>query len=249
MAFKNNNKNSLGELSLESLMDELKRLKNASKTVVLQRFFKTGTGQYGEGDVFWGLNVPDCRRLARKYSHLKMTDILKLLKNEVHEIRLTALLIMVEHYQKAGSLDKRQKIVEIYLKNSRYINNWDLVDLSVYKILGNYLLLSGKEKSFLDKLAISPNLWERRMAMVSTYAFIKAGREEIAYYIAEKLLSDKQDLMHKAVGWMLREAGKQGNALKLHQFLDKHLKNLPRTTLRYAIERFSEKERQAYLKK
>lgn len=240
-----NNKN----LSLESLLVELKKLKNSSKTVVLQRFFKTGPGQYGEGDIFWGLNVPDCRSLAKKYADLKIADILKILKSEVHEIRLTALLIMVERYQKAESLKERGKIVNIYLKNNRYINNWDLVDLSVYKILGDYLLVSGEEKTVLNKLVVSKNLWERRMAMVATYAFIKAGREEIAYQIAEKLLGDKHDLMHKAVGWMLREAGKRGDSLKLRQFLDGHIKGMPRTTLRYAIEHFPEKERQVYLKK
>lgn len=246
---KNKNKISRQELSLNGLMGELKRLRNSSKTIVLQRFFKTGSGQYGEGDIFWGLNVPDCRRLAKKYTGLKMTDIVTLLKSKIHEIRLTALLIMVEHYQIANNLGEKRKIVNIYLKNTRYINNWDLVDLSVYKILGDYLLVSGEEKTVLNKLVVSKNLWERRMAMVATYAFIKAGREEVAYQIAEKLLGDKHDLMHKAVGWMLREAGKRGDSLKLRQFLDKHIGKMPRTTLRYAIERFPEKDRQAYLKK
>lgn len=249
MLSKNKNKISRQELSLNGLMGELKKLKNSSKTIVLQRFFKTGPGQYGEGDVFWGLNVPDCRRLAKQYASLKMADVLSLLKNEVHELRLTALLIMVEHYQRAENLREKQKIVDSYLKNSRYINNWDLVDLSVYKILGDYLVLSGEERKFLDKLVISKNLWERRLAMVATYAFIKAGQEDMAYQVAEKLLDDKHDLMHKAVGWMLREAGKRGDVLKLRQFLDKHIGKMPRTTLRYAIERFPEKDRQAYLKK
>lgn len=246
---KNKNKISRQELSLNDLMGELKRLRNSSKTIVLQRFFKTGLGQYGEGDIFWGLNVPDCRRLAKKYAALKMTDVLVLLKSEIHEIRLTALLIIVEHYQRAEKIEEKRKIVNIYLKNSRYINNWDLVDLSVYKILGDYLLYSKKERNILDKLVVSKNLWERRLAMVATYAFIKAGQEDMAYQVAEKLLDDKHDLMHKAVGWMLREAGKRGDIAKLHQFINKHIKDLPRTTLRYAIERFPERERQAYLKK
>lgn len=236
-------------ISQQNVLAELKKLKNPYKKVVLQRFFKTGPGQYGEGDVFWGLSVPDCRRLAKKYASLGMGEVLLLLKNEVHEVRLTALLIIIEHYQTALNLNEKKKIVNIYLKNSRYINNWDLVDLSVYKILGDYLVLSGEERMVLDRLVISKNLWERRLAMVATYAFIKAGRVDEAYRIAEKLLNDKHDLMHKAVGWMLREAGKRGDALKLRQFLNKHIRIFPRTALRYAIENFPEKERQAYLKK
>lgn len=249
MKLDNGNKIKKQELSLNGLVVALRKLKSPSKTEVLQRFFKTGPGQYGAGDIFWGLNVPDCRRLAKQYASLKMIDVLTLLKNGVHELRLTALLIMVEHYQRAEDLREKQKIVDIYLKNSRYINNWDLVDLSVYKILGNYLLLSKKEKNILDKLVVSRNLWERRLAMVATYAFIKAGQEDEAYRIAERLLNDKHDLIHKAVGWMLREAGKRGNVFKLRQFIDRHIKDMPRTTLRYAIERFSGQERQAYLKK
>jgi len=245
----NNESEKINKLSRQGLLAELKKLKDSSKVNILQRFFKTGPGQYGEGDVFWGLSVPDCRRLAKKYADLKITEVLDLLKNEVHEIRLTALLIMVECYQKSTALKEKRKIVNIYLKNTRYINNWDLVDLSVYKILGDYLVLSGEERLFLDKLVISKNLWERRMAIVATYAFIKVGREDEAYRIATKLLGDSHDLMHKAVGWMLREAGQRDNAFKLRQFLNKHLKNLPRTTLRYAIEHFKETERRMYLKK
>lgn len=235
--------------SLNDLLLEFKKLRNPNKSQILQRFFKTGPGQYGSGDIFWGLTVPDCRRLAKTYLNLTMTDILFLLKNEVHEIRLTALLIMVERYQRSEALGDKKRIADIYLKNSRYINNWDLVDLSVYKILGDYLVLSGKGKEVLDKLASSKDIWERRMAMVATYAFIKTGKEDIVYRLAEKLLRDKHDLIHKAIGWMLREAGKKGNPYQLRRFLNQHIKNLPRTALRYAIERFPEMERQKYLKK
>jgi 3-methyladenine DNA glycosylase AlkD len=255
------------EPGLSRLSQELMGGADKARALILQRFFKTGPGQYGAGDVFLGVSVPIQRKIAVRYGQLGFTAIEKLLSSPYHEFRLAGLLILVRQYEKADDRATRKKIVDFYLAHTERINNWDLVDLSAYKIVGDFLVKEAAAKRssavvqhssivslkvaapVLFKLSRSKNLWERRIAMVSTFAFIKDGQPEVAFAVAEKLLGDKHDLMHKAVGWMLREAGKRGGQEKLTAFLDRHAAKMPRTALRYAIERFSQKERAAYLKK
>lgn len=236
-------------LKLSQLIKEIKSHENKPQASILQRFFKTGPGQYGEGDLFLGLKVPLQRLLARKYTHLPLSDVEKLLKSKFHEFRMIGLLILVDKYEKAGNRTEKKNIVDFYLAHATRINNWDLVDLSVYKILGDFLLTEKQALKVLIKLAESKNLWERRMAMIATYAFIRKGQAENTLLIAKKLLNDKHDLMHKAVGWMLREAGKRIDKKILIDFLDKYYRDLPRTALRYAIEKLSPREREHYLAK
>ena len=208
-------------------------------------FFKTGKGQYGEGDKFLGITVPQTRTVAKKYWQLPLAEVLQLLQSAFHEERLAALLILVLQYQK-GDEKQRKKIFQAYLENTQWINNWDLVDLTADRIVGAYL--ADKPKDLLFKLAQSKLLWERRIAMLATFHEIKNGRSETSLAIAEKLLSDQEDLMHKAVGWMLREVGKRCSQEEEEKFLQKYIKVMPRTTLRYAIERFEEGKRLRYLK-
>lgn len=219
---------------------------DAKKAKLLSGFFKTGRGQYGEGDVFWGLTVPTSRTIAKKYKYINFKEVNSLLKHKVHEVRLVAILILVHKYN-LGKLSEKKKIVDFYLKNTKYVNNWDLVDLSASRILGDYLF-NKNDKNILLKLANSKNLWEQRISMISTLAFIKNGELEWTFKIAKMFLNHKHDLMHKATGWMLREAGKKDEKA-LRNFLDKNISNMPRTMLRYAIERFSENIRLEYLKK
>ncbi|KKR88018.1 MAG: alkylation repair enzyme protein [Candidatus Curtissbacteria bacterium GW2011_GWA1_41_11] len=222
---------------------DLNRQADIKKAQVYQRFFKTGKGQYGEGDKFIGLTVPQLRAIAKKYSTLPLSQVKKLLQNKIHEYRLTALLILVDQYQKSD--DSGQKIIcDYYLKHIRYVNNWDLVDLSADKILGDFL--GGKGKPILYKLAKSNNVWERRIAIIATFNFIKNNQFKETLKISEILLNDQHDLIHKAVGWMLREVGKR-NQKVLESFLQEHYKSMPRTMLRYVIERFDEKKRKFYL--
>ncbi|MFQ5974984.1 MAG: DNA alkylation repair protein [Candidatus Hydrothermarchaeales archaeon] len=230
---------------LDQLKEDLLKLENPEKAKILSRFFKTGKGQYGEGDVFLGIKVPEQRKLAKKYKDLTLKDLQKLLKSKIHEHRLTALIILVNKFKKADEPGKKE-IFNFYLKNTKNINNWDLVDGSAPNITGDYLL--EKDKSILYKLAESDNLWERRIAILSTFRFIKNNEFEDALKISKMLLNDDHDLMHKAVGWMLREIGKR-DLEKEEQFLKKHCKEMPRTMLRYAIEKFDENKRKAYLKK
>jgi len=227
---------------LASLQKETKKLGNKKKAVVLQRFFKTGEGEYGYGDVFIGLTVPQSRTIAIKYKDLSFEDIEILLRSEIHEERLIALLILVHQFQKEELLQRR--IYEFYLKHTKFINNWDLVDLSSDKIIGVYLI--DKPKNILYKLAKSQNLWERRIAMISTYGFIKKGEFDDTLAIAEVLITDENDLIQKAVGWMLREVGNRNLRFE-EKFLKKHYKIMGRTALRYAIEKFPEKVRKFYL--
>ncbi len=234
---------------LPKLIKEIKSHENKPQASILQRFFKTGPGQYGEGDLFLGLKVPLQRLLARKYAYLPLKDIETLLASKIHEFRLIGLLILVDQYEKASRREDKKRIVDFYLAHADRANNWDLVDLSVYKILGDFLLAEKEALKVLKRLAGSNNLWERRMAMVSTYAFIKKGQAEKTIRIAEKLMKDEHDLMHKAVGWMLREMGKRIDKKILIDFLDQHYRQLPRTALRYAIERLSPREREHYLAK
>ncbi|MDP2944232.1 MAG: DNA alkylation repair protein [bacterium] len=236
---------------LQKLIKEIKSHENKPQASVLRRFFKTGSGQYGAGDRFLGLYVPLQRRIGRKYAHLSFLDIKRLLRSKIHEFRLIGLLILVDQYEKSADKARKKKIVDFYLAHAARINSWGLVDLSVYKILGDFLLTQKTEpvRRILDKMAVSDNIWERRMAIVSTFAFIKSGKTEETFRLAVKLLEDKHDLIHKAVGWMLREAGKRTDKKKLTDFLDKHCRQMPRTALRYALERLSARERKHYLSK
>jgi len=243
---------------LKQLAAEIKKAADKWQAANLQRFFKTGPGQYGEGDVFLGIKVPVLRKIALRYQDLPRGDIEKSLASPYHEFRLVALFILIRQYERAGDMPARKKIVDFYLAHTRGMNNWDLVDLSVCKILGEYLVARGKEsKDFkrgiippiLLKLSNSTNLWERRMSMIATFPFLREGRSDITFALAKKLLFEKHDLMHKAVGWMLREAGKRVSRQELLDFLNAHSKVMPRTALRYAIEHLDPGQREGYLKK
>ena len=230
---------------LNQINKDLQKLKSPEKAKIYARFFKTGKGQYGEGDIFLGLKVPETREISKKYINLNFVDIEKLLLSKIHEERLCALLILVEKYKKSY-LGSKKEIIDFYLKNAKNVNNWDLVDLTADKILGNYLF--NKDKSILYKLAKSGNLWKRRIAIISTFYFIKNKKYDNTFKISEMLLNDNHDLIHKAVGWMLREVGKRDEK-ELCKFLDKHYKIMPRTMLRYAIERLDRKKKKYYLRK
>ena len=225
---------------LTNLRREIKSLADPERAKHSLRFFRTGPGEYGEGDKFLGLTVPQCRQLVRKYKDLSLSDITELLHSEYHEERLIALLLLVHNFSKDP-----QKIYDLYLKATKYINNWDLVDLTAPRIVGEYLL--DKPVDILFKLAKSKSLWERRIAILATFAFIYKGEPKPTLKIAEMLLHDKEDLIHKAVGWMLREVGKRCGQKPLTDFLNQHYKSMPRTMLRYSIERFPEKTRKEYL--
>lgn len=234
------------EIKNQSIQQALRDLANPAKANNLKRFFKTGPGQYGEGDLFIGLTVPQIRSTAKKFRDLNLKEIQKLLKSKIHEERLTSLIILVNQFKKA-SPEKQKEIYDFYLQNTQYVNNWDLVDSSAAYIIGPYL--EDKPKTILTTLAHSKNLWERRIAMLSTFHYIKKGENKEALRIATILLHDKHDLIHKAVGWMLREIGKNSGPQELEKFLQKNYRQMPRTMLRYAIEHFSESKRQNYLKK
>lgn len=206
-------------------------------------FFKTGKGQYGEGDRFLGVTVPLQRRIARQFKDLSLPEISKLIQSPWHEDRLTALLILVGQFPRATSKDQ-EIMARFYLKHSKWVNNWDLVDSSAAYILGVHL--RDRDKGILLKLARSKRLWERRMAIIATHAEIKQGRFEWTLKLAKLLLSDPHDLMHKAVGWMLREVGNRDIVVE-RKFLDRYATQMPRTMLRYAIEKFPEKVRKSYL--
>jgi 3-methyladenine DNA glycosylase AlkD len=221
----------------------LEKLTDPKQAAILQRFFKTGQGEYGEGDVFLGIKVPKQRGLVKKYKDLPLVEVLNLLKSKIHEHRLVALLILVEKFRKADEKEQK-KIFDLYVKNTKHINNWDLVDLSAPNIVGAFLL--NKPRTILNQLVTSKILWERRIAVLSTFAFIKNNEFADTLKIAEVLVNDEHDLIHKAVGWMLREVGKRDQA-KEEQFLKKHAEKMPRTMLRYAIEKFSQTKRKYYL--
>lgn len=217
---------------------------DAEKAHLLMRFFKTGKGQYGEADIFCGITVPVSRTIANTYKELPLSDVATLLKSNIHEERLIALLILVSKFVK-GDEKVRKEIFDLYLAHTTHINNWDLVDLSAYKIVGEYL--KKRDRSILLTLARSQNLWERRIAMIATFAFIKNSESEMTFTIADILLHDKHDLIQKAVGWMLREVGKRISEESLESFLQSRYKTIPRTMLRYAIERFPMEKRRRYL--
>jgi len=229
---------------LATLRRELGRAADPERARNLARFFKTGDGEYGEGDKFIGLTVPAQRAIAKKYRHLKLDDIGKLLASRIHEYRFTALLILVVQY-KAGDSATKQRVFDFYLDHTRCINNWDLVDTSAPGIVGEHLIL--RPRRVLYRLAKSSELWERRIAMVATAAFIRRGDLKDTFAIATRLLGDKHDLIHKAIGWMLREAGKQSRT-EMIDFLQRNYSRMPRTALRYAIERLPESQRKRALR-
>ncbi len=225
---------------------ELKSMADPDKAAILQRFFKTGLGQYGEGDIFIGVMVPQSRKVAKKFSQLHLVEVKTLLYSRIHEERLVALLILVWRYSSAlSSREEKEEIVKFYLDNIKQVNNWDLVDLSAPNILGAHLIY--RDRRLLYRLARSENVWERRIAILATYPFIRNGDFSDTLKIAEMLLHDRHDLIHKAAGWMLREVGKR-DAASEEAFLVKHFSVMPRTMLRYAIERLSESKRRRYKK-
>lgn len=213
----------------------------------LTRFFKTGEGQYGAGDQFIGVRVPDTRQVAKQFAEASLAELEELLESPIHEMRLCAVIIMANQAKRANDT-QRQALFDLYLRRADRINNWDIVDVSCRDVIGGYLMDHPEKQKLLDKLAVSPDLWTRRIAMVSTWQFIRARQLQPTFRIAELLLKDKHDLIHKAVGWMLREAGKK-NELQLRQFLAKHKNTMPRTALRYAIEKFTPEERAQFMRR
>ncbi|NCN53056.1 DNA alkylation repair protein [Candidatus Wolfebacteria bacterium] len=230
-------------LKLKDLEKELKSKADKEGAKVYSSFFKTGKGQYGEGDYFLGITMPQQRLIAKKYTHLSIKEIEQLIHSKVHEYRMTALIIWTYQYKEADRI-KREKIYKAYIKNLKWINNWDLIDVTTPRIVGGYLL--DKDRKILYKLAKSKNLWERRVAILTTFNFITKNDFKDALKISEILLKDEHALIHKAVGWMLREVGKR-DIKQLEKFLKKYYKKMPRTMLRYSIEKFSEKKRKKYL--
>ena len=230
-----------------SAASEIKALANSSRAFGLQKFFQTAKGQYGEGDVFLGLTVPQVRKIAAKYKTLSFPEIEKLTSSRFHEFRLCGLVILTLQYKSAKEPSEQQRIFNFYMKQAKagYINNWDLVDVTA-PILGAYLVGHKDPYPFLEKLARSKSLWERRLAIIFTFAFIRAGELDPTIEISQRLLKDEHDLIHKAVGWMLREVGKQDGKL-LRTFLTANASQMPRTMLRYSIEKFSESERRKWL--
>lgn len=233
-------------MTAKDIQKELENVFSPEKRDFLPYFFKTGKGQYGEGDKFIGVVVPDIRKIARANKTLSFDEVTKLLNNEYHECRMCALFILIEQYKKAKEED-RKLLVDFYLAHSHRINNWDLVDLSAKDILGEYLL-DKKDRSILYKLVKSDLLWDQRIAILATFAFIKKNDFNDILRLSEELLSHKHDLLHKATGWMLREAGKRDKDV-LIGFLDKHYRRMPRTMLRYSIEKLSTEEKTYYMKK
>jgi len=231
-------------VSILAITSDLEQLADERDAVNLQRFFKTGPGEYGEGDRFRGIRVPALRRLVRAHAATPLADILSLLRSPYHEDRLLALLMLVRQYERADP-SAQQLIYDMYLDNTRYINNWDLVDLSAGAIIGGHL--SERSRAPLKRLAQSKSLWERRIAVLATFHFIKHGEFDETMSIAAMLLDDREDLIHKAVGWMLREVGNRDGGAE-RAFLARHCRVMPRTMLRYAIEKFPEEERVSYLR-
>lgn len=232
---------------VQELRKAIKAQKDVTKGAFLHKFFKTGAGEYGEGDEFLGLTVPQSRGIAKQFSDLTLDQIDDLLSSNIHEERLIAIFILTSLYKKAEAKYKRE-IFLFYLAHTNRVNNWDIVDSSAYKILGEYIYSHREEKNVLFTLAQSTNLWERRIAIISTFQFIKYCDETLTFEIAEILVHDNQDLIQKAVGWMLREVGKRCSRDTEEFFLKKHYKTMPRTALRYAIEHFPEEKRQWYLR-
>ena len=231
-------------VTYQGIVTHLKKLANPEIAAHSQRYFKTGKGQYGEGDIFLGIRVPVIRKTVKLFKDTPLSEIKKLLKSEYHEVRLFSLLLLVYQFSKEDN-EQKEKIYSIYLKNTKYINNWDLVDSSASYIVGSYLM--DKDRSILYELAISKNIWSRRISIIATAYFINNHDFSDTLKIAKILINDSEDLIHKAVGWMLREIGNRDRKAE-EKFVNKYYKKLPRTVLRYAIEKFSKEQRQAYLK-
>jgi len=230
-------------MTAQKIRKRIRQFATKEKAKVLQGFFKTGPGEYGEGDLFLGVVVPDIRRVAKEFQGAPLGEVMLLLNSGVHEERLLALLMLVREYAE-GDGSRKKKIYSLYLKSTKYINNWDLVDLTAPNIVGAYL--SDKSRRPLYTLARSTDLWKRRIAVLATFHFIRQNDFKDALDISVMLLEDEHDLIHKAVGWMLREIGKRDLATE-ERFLKPRYRNMPRTMLRYAIERFPEDKRQNYL--
>ena len=234
-----------------AVMAALAAVADPADAVVLQRFFKTGPGEYGEGDVFLGVRVPQTRAVAKRFAGLPLPEVRALLDSPVHEHRLAGLIVVNAAFARASGVRtrddaERERLAAFYLRAVRdgRVNNWVLVDASAEFVLGEFLL--DRQRGTLDELAASPVLWERRVAVLSTFAFLKAGDASTTLELSVRLLDDPEDLMHKAVGWMLREVGKRDLATE-EEFLQRHYKSMPRTALRYAIERLPEQKRRAYM--
>lgn len=233
-------------MTAQFILEELYSVSDPEKAEFLQGFFKTRKGEYAEGDVFLGIKVPLVRSIVKENKEMTLPEIQILLNSEYHEARLAALLFLMQKYKKSKKEEEKKEIFDFYLCNTKRINNWDLVDVTCRDIIGAYLL--DKDRSILYKLAESKNLWEQRIAIVSTWIFIKNRDFQDTLILAEKLLQHPHDLMHKAVGWMLREVGKKDKET-LVSFLEKNYKNMPRTCLRYSIEHFPADERAYFMKK
>ena len=246
---------------LDNVLAEIDTLQDLEKAKILQRFFKTKTGEYGEGDIFIGISMPEQRVIARKYMFVTFDDISYLLRSEIHEHRMIGLLILTFKFEELNkksiykvsnneklSNDKLNAIYDFLLRNISSLNNWDLVDVIVPKIIGEYIYQNPSENFLLYEFANSSNLWKKRISIISTLTFIKNGKYDDTIKISEILLNDSHDLIHKAVGWMLREVGKK-NKDELVKFLDKYSKTMPRTMLRYSLEKMDDNERKHYMKK
>ena len=234
-------------MSATQVQKEIQALANRGRAHDLQKFFQTAPGQYGEGDVFLGLTVPQVRSIAREYKGISLREIEVLIQSKFHEVRLCGLVILTLQYKATKERKEKKKFFDLYMKamTAGYINNWDLVDVTA-PIIGEFLIETEDPYILLNKLAKSKSLWQRRVSIVFTFAFIRSGDIEPTFLMAEKLLGDKHDLIHKAVGWALREAGKL-NGKELRSFLSKHSHEMPRTMLRYSIEKFPERERKQWL--
>lgn len=231
----------------KDVTNALKKIADPKIAEHSKRFFKSGPGEYGEGDQFLGIRVPNQRNIAKKYRKLPFGEIEKLLQSEYHEVRLTAIYLLVYKYQKSKEFEKKQEIYEFYMNHLEAVNNWDLVDSSAKYIAGHFLFEYDRDRSILYELSDSEDLWERRIAIMTTFYFVDQGDFDLTLELAEKYLDAPEDLIHKASGWMLREIGKQNEEL-LRNFLNKHYQEMPRTMLRYAIEKLDEPVRQMYLK-
>lgn len=229
----------------KTITNKLQALSDAEKREIFPKFFKAGKGEYGEGDRFLGVTVPNIRAIAKLHKDISIEEIRELIQSEWHEVRLCALIIMVEKSKKKDEA-LRKELFNLYLSQTERINNWDLVDLSCRFIIGEYLL--DKSRDLLYQLAQSPLLWDNRIAIVSTYAFIRKGQLEDTYALSDLMMQHPHDLMHKAIGWMLREAGKRDSE-RLYDYVMSHRADMPRTMLRYAIEKFSPKERAILMKR
>lgn len=235
-------------IRLSNLKQDLRDQADPAKAAFFPRFFKSGPGEYGEGDQFLGVTVPKMRQIAKTYADLDLSQVENLINSPWHEERLTALMILVFQWRsRSVTKEERQSIYEFYLSHTSQINNWDLVDLSAPTIVGEWLLDQPNRQDILDELAVSPLVWDRRIAMLATFAFIKQGRPDPVIAVADMLIEDKHDLIQKAVGWMLRELGKRVDTMLLTDYLDRHAATMPRTALRYSIEHLSDDKKRYYM--